>query len=754
MAFTELTHTRLNLGLNLRGRTAGLTMRPGQALDALEIYYREDGGLFKAPGWERVNFTALAGRPIAVRGFTYHGKNNDTGANPGRAGNFGIADPGAIFTRRVDLYSTSIVLTTSTFYFWNPATSAFATVALPGGITVDPSPKPTILIYNDNAYVVGWASQNLRYDPSDRALYRWGWESVPGAPPIALAAGGTLVAGAAYDYGTAWVDVYTGEQTPLGTIASITPSGGNLTVNVTGLTNYAGTRHFVGAGTNRDVGIVVYRSGADDHTLSFLDLLLPNTLTLSDTGLATDASRRAYRGTLVVDEPRFNFIEEREDRMFAVAWDRSIARVYYNDFSQLNSYVERWPALNFREVPLPDGEVLTALSKADQGILAASQGGVNYLRIQTSVDTGDLSIKVKRQPWSVGVVGPRAQLWVNGWWYFLSKRGPYRWQEGLSAPQWIGRDLAPLFIDPTSALCKLNQGSMTEAEVAHNPPLNTLHWVFPIDDALYPKTHLAYWLEADQFAEDPAAGWSFISTRAQTFDYSHALAPLGPDGKPVSPFDRGDRFIWADDLSYILEQEMGLRRGALPAGALTAGSALAGSTVTSLVATVALTPLFITGDALRGMRLEVEHASGLVEVREIASNTATAIVPDIPFDVAPATTARWWVGGIPAVWRSWADHLGKPFNRKRLLHLMVHYQKEFEALARTIDVTVLAGDAPNRPERVRTLTADLADSQEKLLVGLSGLFFAYEVANSRPDEPFVVTGLRLDHEVLGEERKE
>jgi len=174
MATQPIVHTQLNLGVNLRGLTAGVNMTPGQAQDTVDMLPREDGAVFSHWGWLRRNATALAGDIVGIKCFTYKGKN--AGAGNVREGNYGIADDAALgqFSRRQALYTGCIVLTTTTFYFWRSDTEVFEAEGLPAapaGIAIDVNPKPTFICVNDNVYIFGWANRNLRYDPTDRALY-------------------------------------------------------------------------------------------------------------------------------------------------------------------------------------------------------------------------------------------------------------------------------------------------------------------------------------------------------------------------------------------------------------------------------------------------------------------------------------------------------------------------------------------------------------------------------------------------------
>jgi len=763
-AYVSQPITQLNLGVNLRGLTGGVNMKPGEAQDALDIMFREDGAFTKHWGWERLNSTALTGRPLAIKGFAYKGKNATVAGDTARAGNYGVADDGADFTRRLATYSGCVVLTTSTFYRWDAATRTFETVSLPGGVTADPQPKPSIIVYNNNLYIAGWADFNLRYDPTDEALYLWGWAAVPAAPTSAAVAGGSLIAGATYLYAYTHYDVYTGEESGLGAQLSVTPSGGDLTRTIT-VASYTGTRHFntAAVATDRDVGVVLYRTDADRTTFNFLGTIAPGTTTFSDTGLATDSSIQPFRGT-ARDEPRFSFMTLYRDQFYAVSQQATTAsstqpatntRVHFNSFEAANSFVERWEILGYIELPVSEGELLTALNTTDREIVAFTQKGAFTITALPNYSSGRVSRVIYRLPWMVGCVGPKAVDTVNGWVYFLSERGPYRWRSGLGEPQWIGKYLLPLFIDHTSGLCQLNPGMMLESEVKYDQDANTVRFIFACGTENILNRNIMYWIDADKFLPDPAYGWTFCSPTAQCFDRTNALGGTNPDGTPPDPLTRSERLVFGDSLRYISAYEPGSQRAGLPAGSRATGTIVTGTSTLVNTLTTAANPLFTDGNGLAGMRFEIVYASdGLVDVVPIASNTATVVTLGTPLSRVPGTSDTWYVAGIPSFWRSWVDHAGDPHTRKTLLNLYMTYMLTDSAASSpaTIDVEVLSGDRSLLSARSRT--ANLNDFNDKLLISRSGLYFTYEFANTRPDEMFTVVAIEPEMRLLEAKRKE
>lgn len=768
--FVSTPNAKLNLGVNLRGLTGGLNMQLGEAMDCMDVLPREDGAIYKHYGWERVNPSALTGRPMAVQGFTYKGKNANTGGgDTARAGNWSIADDDADFTRRQTTWSGEVVLTDTNFYRWDPGTEAFVSVALPTGATIDIDPKPTIISYNNSLYIVGFATRNLRYDPTDQALYLWGWEAVPTAPTNAAQAGGTLITGGVYRYAYTFLDIYTGEESGLSDSVSFTPAGGNNTARLT-LTAYseaAGARHFntLAVATDTDVAMVVYRTEADREVFNFLDIAFPGDLSVDDVGLSTDASIQPFQGTMQ-DEPKFNMMTLFRDQFYAVSQTadmgdgvvgrkvpRDSRRVWFNSFHAENSYVERWEVNDFRELPLEEGEVLSAISHTDSRILILAETGGFQMSAQPNYSSGRVDRVHRRLPWHVGAVGAAAIDSNNGWVYFLSERGPYRWTDGLAEPEWIGKNLLPMFIDPTSGLCKLAPSRAKESEVAYDLDANTVRYIFPTGGSAVLNNHIGYWVDGQSFLGTPYAGWFFFSPKAQCFDRAMSVTGPGDDGAPLPPGERKERMLFGDDDGYVNAYELTSKRGGLPAGSLARGTAQASSTQILLEATTAANPLLTQGDGLTGMRLEVVHASGLIETRVIASNTATAIVPTEDFNEIPVlSTSAWFVAGIPAFWRSHVDAVGRPHDRKSMLHLYLTYLLTAIGATPVLDVSVYAGDRTMRLRRTRT--AALNDWQQKMLVARSGLYFAYEVANTRPDEMFTITAFEPEYALHGTKRDE
>ena len=779
--FKSQPYRQLNLGLNLRGAVGGINLMPGEATHAMDVRLLEDGSFEKHWGWVRKNPSAVTGRPLGMKAFTYRGKNADAGGGEtARPGNYGIADDSgaADYTKRGALYSGCIVLTDSTFYRWDAASESFVSVSLPSTaetVSVAPQPKPSFVVYNDNVYICGWADFNLRYDPTDEKLYLWGWRSPPTATSFLAAGpgGGSLIEGGVYRYGYSYVNLYTGEESAIGPIENITVTSSNevrVTITQTSaaaVADYA----FNALATNQDtdIGAVLYRSESDRNQLNFLALIKPSsfsggTATYDDDGDATEASIHPYvlpEGItqLDINGPTFNFFTEFRDQFYGVSYknedpDRkqpsNANRVWWNSFDYENSFVERYVPLDYRHLPLPEGEILTAIHSDDTALIIFTQKGAYAMTASPNYSSGSVNRAHNRLPWTVGCVGPKAVCSANGWLYFMSERGPYRWRSGLSDPQWISKNLIPMFLDQ-GGLCQLNPGLMNESECAFDPDANVIRWAFAVGSSTSLNRHLTYWCDGDKYLPAPEYGWVLMSPKAQCFEKTLALAGLNADGTPPSPETRRERMVFADANGYVYEFQPGARRAGLPSGSIATGSVIS-ATATTATVTTAADPLLTQNDGLKGMFVEMVHSDGTREVQEIFSNTTTAITISGVWDQVPTTSSTWYVGGVQAHWRSWPDSVGYPHDRKTLLHLYASYESYTPAAGPVLDVTVRSGDRNMATTRSRT--ASLDDFNEKMLVSRTGLFFDYEFANTKPDQHFVLRAIEPEFAVLGQKRKE
>jgi hypothetical protein len=113
---------------------------------------------------------------------------------------------------------------------------------------------------------------------------------------------------------------------------------------------------------------------------------------------------------------------------------------------------------------------------------------------------------------------------------------------------------------------------------------------------------------------------------------------------------------------------------------------------------------------------------------------------------------------MPAFWRSWVDHFGDPHAHKSVLHLYVGMQRMSHTPVDTgelnswrADIAVGRGEFPQAFKLTRSATLDLY--RRKMLVSATGVFWVYEISNTRPDESFVVTNIQPDFEIVLEKRR-
>jgi hypothetical protein len=186
-----------------------------------------------------------------------------------------------------------------------------------------------------------------------------------------------------------------------------------------------------------------------------------------------------------------------------------------------------------------------------------------------------------------------------------------------------------------------------------------------------------------------------------------------------------------------------LRGGGPPTGSPATGLVGAASTVNLLV--TAAGGLYNVDDGMTGLRLHLVHADNTVDIRMIASNTAVNIVPTLPFSQAPAAGATWYVGGIPAFWKSWFDHSGDPTRPKSFIHLSAGYG---DVGADQILYGVgYVGDFNTGATWDVDLNMNAA--RAKALISYTGRWMAVEFTNSIPDETFLLTWYDIELKVVG-----
>lgn len=127
-------------------------------------------------------------------------------------------------------------------------------------------------------------------------------------------------------------------------------------------------------------------------------------------------------------------------------------------------------------------------------------------------------------------------------------------------------------------------------------------------------------------------------------------------------------FFTGDDLGYLYEHEQSTQYGGIADGTLS-GTATGGSTSSLVMATAAF---YITEDCLKGIDVEIIHASGARETVRISSNTATTLtLPTLTAAVAAGDT--FVVAPIRAWWTS--KRFGDGSNN-RFMHAELHFKEQ------------------------------------------------------------------------------
>jgi hypothetical protein len=489
---------------------------------------------------------------------------------------------------------------------------------------------------------------------------------------------------------------------------------------------------------------------------------------LIDNGLATDATRPEFVRNYF-DPPLFDAWVHHKKMWFAIAWEeeardvsayatgkqapnvRSTNRVYHNDFSGFKSQLERWKPDDFEELSTGEGDVLTCLAKGPDNITVFSTETAYMVTPKANFETSEMEMQPTPLDYTCGCVGPRAWTYVNGYIYWISRYGPYRARPG-SEPEFIGKNMSPMFFDPESGLCKLNPAAALRAQAAYDDTAKMVRFIFPVGVSLMMNRHYGWWTQGpQQHGGDIFHGWFRFSPRAQWLDYTHAMGNIDPEfAEPQTQWRRDNRMVFSDNLGFISEYEPGLQRGGLAAGAITSGLAEVGANSTVNNIRYAGGGLYDTGDGMAGMRLEVVHTDGTIDLRTVLNNDPNDIVPNEAFSADP-DGATFYVAGVPAYWLSWVDHVGDPQAHKDLTHLYVSFNKKTTDPNTVVDMTIAAGeDFPGAPDDRREVNVDR--NTYKLLVALVGRFFQYEMACSRPDQRFCLTSIEREPKIISARR--
>jgi hypothetical protein len=335
-----------------------------------------------------------------------------------------------------------------------------------------------------------------------------------------------------------------------------------------------------------------------------------------------------------------------------------------------------------------------------------------------------------------------------------TERGPYRWREGRIEPDNIGENLLPIFVDPTSGLCKLNAAGKENSEVNYDWRTNTVAFTFALGDSEKITDHMRYWISSQLINGDFRLGWFPQSTDMQAFDLTSALVGFDA-GFPESPREKKQEIVWADTDGFLYEYQETAKRGGLDAAETAITTAADPITATQITVVDAVLDGSGPGsDGLKGLRLEIESqpdASGATttEVYTIVSSTATTI--DVAaFTRTPVAGDTVRIAGIPAFWRSWYDNFGSPHQHKTMMDFSLGYQDRNNPNG-SISIGIGAGEFPTTFSRLSS--AGMGKYRKKFTVSRTAVFFMYEFANSIPDELFLITDIDREIELVAGRRK-
>jgi hypothetical protein len=311
-----------------------------------------------------------------------------------------------------------------------------------------------------------------------------------------------------------------------------------------------------------------------------------------------------------------------------------------------------------------------------------------------------------------------------------------------------------MFIDPESGLCQLNPAAAIRSQVFYDQDADMMRFVCPVGSSTLMNRHFGWWTLGPEENGSPFNGWFFFTTKAQWLDFTNAMGGIDADtGFPENQFQRDNRLVFSDELEtgdggYVNQYEIGLQRAGLDAGLVATGFCEAASTLNNIATDAAL---FNAGDGLIGMRLEVVHADGTIDVREVGANGLNDITPTEPFSQQP-DGGTFYVAGVPAQWLSWVDHDGNPHAHKDLTHLWLSFNRQTTDPNTVTDVTVAAADDfPGTFDIRATVNADR--NTQAVLVASVGRFWQYEFSNSRPDERFCLTSIDREFKPLARRQR-
>jgi hypothetical protein len=316
-----------------------------------------------------------------------------------------------------------------------------------------------------------------------------------------------------------------------------------------------------------------------------------------------------------------------------------------------------------------------------------------------------------------------------------------------------------MFVDPESGMCKLNAAGSLNSYVRYDQMSDQVRFSFPVGNSLRMNRHATWWRSSPELLQDIYHSWFFQSPQMQCMDETHAFGRLDlstDDGSgnqaPQNQFSRPEFFVWGDADGYIYEFDPRTSRAGLALGQVASGISNEVGNGESTSALVWSGGAFYTGgDGLAGLRLEVRHPDGSVDIRKIASNTNSTIVPVGPFSQAPVE-AEFWIAGIPMHWLSWLDHGGAPVDMKKLTHLYFGFNQADLNEDVVGDFAIGHGyTVPSGPSR--TGTFPLTRNEWKKAVYRIGRFFRWSLSNTYPDQRFMISYIDRDFKPIARRRR-
>lgn len=478
---------------------------------------------------------------------------------------------------------------------------------------------------NDFAFIVNGVDPNLKYDCT--TITALGIDA-PISPPVLtdLAIAGNVNGTVQYVY--TYVTGSGAESNP-SPAASITIVNSQVKVDFT---------------VSPDPQVTarnIYRTFGGGAIFFLLATIPDNvTTTYTDNVLDSDLGREVEFDN---DKPPIlKYIETHKDRLFGVEAANPNRLRFSKQFRP-----EEWPILNSIDVSPDDGDMITAIVDFfDQLVIFKRQS----IYILSGNNETDFVLQRAQTDSRVGALSNRTAVVLDNVVAFLSERGIYAF-DGLRT-QYISQALEGLF-DTNNPNTSLRFNWSQEAiTVASNYKNKSRNWYFlsiPTDSSFTNNLILVF--------DYVLKNWTIF-----TGIYAHSLAIVTESNEPKLYSGDYNGFLWKQDDTD--------NDGFVHFPAFSTG----GNTVTTLNDITQAWPV----NALRGVRVKILDGFGFGQIRTIASNTATQITIDAPWDAGkiPNVTSDYSIGFIESEWQSRWFHYNIPEYLKRLMYVHVNTSRE------------------------------------------------------------------------------